>query len=136
MGQSLRGRLMLLLDVVTRSQRLSRHVAIDSDHRLQVDTQASRLEGLDLVEARHGLWEHISSPKKELIRSFLNVLNLEIVKRMRPSSVFDFAKASVGNLFLTGYRILCCTCLPRSRLTPMQGATFHRLTGKRNLSAV
>lgn len=36
----------------------------------------------------------------------LNTLNLEIVKRARPStSVFNFAGASVGNLFLTGARL-------------------------------
>ena len=33
----------------------------------------------------------------------LNTLNLEIVKRTRPTSVFNFAEASIGNLFLTGY---------------------------------
>lgn len=44
--------------------------------------------------------------KKELIRSFLNMLNLEILKRARPpSSTFDFTSASVGNLFLTGARL-------------------------------
>jgi 2-phospho-L-lactate transferase/gluconeogenesis factor (CofD/UPF0052 family) len=41
-----------------------------------------------------------------LIRSFLNLLNLEILKRARPpSSTFDFSSASVGNLFLTGARL-------------------------------
>lgn len=62
----------------------------------------ARKEWLDIVEARHVLWDHIDSAKKELIRSFLNLLNLEIVKRVRPSSTFDFSSASVGNLFLTG----------------------------------
>ena len=55
------------------------------------------------MESRHHLWDNISSPKKELIRSFLNHLNFEIVKRIRPSSVFNFQSASLGNLFLTGY---------------------------------
>jgi hypothetical protein len=49
----------------------------------------------------------VSSPKRELIRSVLNTLNAEIVKRARPTSDFNFAAASVGNLFLTGY-VLCC----------------------------
>jgi len=35
----------------------------------------------------------------------LNTINLEIVKRARPSSVFNFQSASVGNLFLTGARL-------------------------------
>lgn len=57
------------------------------------------------MEARHSLWSCISSEKRELIRSFLNTINLEIVKRARPSSVFNFQSASVGNLFLTGARL-------------------------------
>ncbi|TGJ82508.1 hypothetical protein E0Z10_g6278 [Xylaria hypoxylon] len=32
-------------------------------------------------------------------------MNMEIVKRVRPSSIFNFAKASIGNLFLTGSRL-------------------------------
>jgi hypothetical protein len=72
------------------------------NHRLSIKSDEARLEWLDIVEARHSLWTDISSPKKELIRSLLNLLNLEIVKRARPSSVFDFSKASIGNMFLTG----------------------------------
>lgn len=73
------------------------------NHRLPKDRDDARHEWLDIVEARHSLWTDISSPKKELVRSFLNALNLEIVKRIRPSSAFDFSSASIGNLFLTGY---------------------------------
>jgi 2-phospho-L-lactate transferase/gluconeogenesis factor (CofD/UPF0052 family) len=40
-----------------------------------------------------------------LIRSFLNHLNLELIKRQRPATAFNFQKASTGNLFLTGARI-------------------------------
>lgn len=48
----------------------------------------------------------IPSSKKQLIRSFFNLLNLEILKRSRPpTSTFDFTSASVGNLFLTGARL-------------------------------
>lgn len=75
------------------------------NHRLPADSHAARLEWLDIVEARHPLWEDISSPKKELIRSFLNSVNLEIVKRARPSSIFNFSSASIGNMFLTGARL-------------------------------
>jgi hypothetical protein len=57
------------------------------------------------VESRHLLWTSIPSPKRELIRSFLNTINLEIVKRVRPTSSFNFQSASVGNLFLTGARL-------------------------------
>jgi hypothetical protein len=71
------------------------------NHRLPRDRDDARKEWLEIVEARHELWENISSAKKELIRSFLNLINLEIVKRIRLSSTFDFSSASIGNLFLT-----------------------------------
>lgn len=75
------------------------------NYRLAASSDIARSEWLDIVEARHSLWSGISSEKRELIRSFLNTINLEIVKRARPSSVFNFQSASVGNLFLTGARL-------------------------------
>lgn len=75
------------------------------NYRLPTDSDAARHEWLDIVEARHPLWNDISSEKKELIRSFLNWLNLDIVKRARPSSTFNFSHASIGNMFLTGARV-------------------------------
>ncbi|KAI8953155.1 UPF0052 domain protein [Xylaria longipes] len=75
------------------------------NHRLSSDTSSARVEWLDIVEGRHALWADISSEKRELIRSIFNHTNMEIVKRARPSSVFNFAKASIGNLFLTGARL-------------------------------
>jgi 2-phospho-L-lactate transferase/gluconeogenesis factor (CofD/UPF0052 family) len=75
------------------------------NHRLSPSPSIARHEWLDIVEGRHLLWTSISSEKRELIRSFLNTINLEIVKRLRPTSSFDFQSASVGNLFLTGARL-------------------------------
>ncbi|TVY23716.1 Uncharacterized protein LHYA1_G008153 [Lachnellula hyalina] len=75
------------------------------NHRLHASPTEARNEWLDIVESRHSLWQSITSEKRELIRSFLNTINLEIVKRARPSSVFNFQSASVGNLFLTGARL-------------------------------
>jgi 2-phospho-L-lactate transferase/gluconeogenesis factor (CofD/UPF0052 family) len=75
------------------------------NYRLPDDPVAARHEWLDIVEARHALWTSISSARKELIRPFLNLLNLEIVKRARPSSAFNFSRASIGNMFLTGARL-------------------------------
>lgn len=75
------------------------------NYRLPKSYAPARAEWLDLVEATHPLWTGISSPKRELIRSFLNSINLEIVKRFRPTSRFDFSGASIGNLFLTGYAL-------------------------------
>ncbi|TLS24458.1 hypothetical protein PpBr36_08157 [Pyricularia pennisetigena] len=68
------------------------------EHRLSADPGRAKLEWLDIVEGNHILWTFISSPKRELIRSVLNTLNLEVVKRSRPTSLFNFSKASVGNM--------------------------------------
>lgn len=75
------------------------------NHRLASLPDVARFEWLDIVEGRHDLWIDIPTEKRELIRSFLNTINLEIVKRTRPSSSFNFQSASVGNLFLTAARI-------------------------------
>ena len=73
------------------------------NHRLSQDPAQARVEWLDVVEGRdRALWQHIASEKRELVRSIFNLANMEIVKRARPSSTFNFAKASIGNLFLTG----------------------------------
>ncbi|KAM7223379.1 putative gluconeogenesis factor [Rhypophila decipiens] len=75
------------------------------EHRLVQDTDAARTEWLEIVEGRYLGWTYISSPKMELIRSVLNTVNLEIVKRNRESSRYNFSNASVGNMFLAGARI-------------------------------
>ncbi|KAK5167709.1 uncharacterized protein LTR77_007408 [Saxophila tyrrhenica] len=75
------------------------------NHRLPKTYQPARTEWHDIVEANNPLWDGISSPKRELIRSFLNAINLEMVKRLRPTSRFDFSGAAIGNLFLTGARL-------------------------------
>ncbi|KAF2785870.1 UPF0052-domain-containing protein [Melanomma pulvis-pyrius CBS 109.77] len=75
------------------------------NHRLPKDRIEAKQEWLQIVEADHALWTNISTAKKELIRSILNLINFEILKRLRPSSTFDFSSASIGNLFLTGGRL-------------------------------
>ncbi|EPE35605.1 CofD-like protein [Glarea lozoyensis ATCC 20868] len=75
------------------------------NHRLSSTPTLAEQEWQSIVLGTHFLWTSIPSHKKELIRSFLNNLNLEIVKRARPSSIFNFQSASVGNLFLTGARL-------------------------------
>ncbi|KAM7184283.1 hypothetical protein V8F20_012288 [Naviculisporaceae sp. PSN 640] len=73
--------------------------------RLDNNPHDARMQWLEIVEGRDMLWAFISSAKMELIRSVLNTLNLEIVKRARPGSTYNFARASIGNMFLTGARI-------------------------------
>ncbi|KAH7329432.1 hypothetical protein B0I35DRAFT_45023 [Stachybotrys elegans] len=75
------------------------------NHRLPKVDNVAQAEWFAILEAGHSLWDNISSPKRELIRSILNTFNLEVIKRMRPSSRFDFSGASIGNLFLTGARL-------------------------------
>ncbi|KAH6606887.1 hypothetical protein Trco_006040 [Trichoderma cornu-damae] len=75
------------------------------NHRLPAAYEAARAEWFEIVEGTHPLWDDIPSPKRELIRSFFNSFNLEVVKRIRPSSRFDFSGSSIGNLFLTGARL-------------------------------
>lgn len=100
------GRLVRLIPEDNQGTNLER-AALKTffNYRLAGSSKDARLEWLDIVEARHSLWCGISSEKKELIRSLLNSVNLEIVKRTRPSSAFNFQSASVGNLFLTGARL-------------------------------
>ena len=77
------------------------------NHRLSSTcTLQAATEWQSIVSGTSSLWRAIPSAKKELIRSFFNLLNLEILKRSRPpTSTFDFTSASVGNLFLTGARL-------------------------------
>lgn len=78
-------------------------IKIFFNHRLSKDKDEAKKEWLQIVENDHELWNNITTAKKELIRSFLNMINFEILKRLRPSSTFEFSSASIGNLFLTGY---------------------------------
>ncbi|KZM24733.1 hypothetical protein ST47_g4106 [Ascochyta rabiei] len=75
------------------------------NHRLPKEQISAKQEWIQIVEAQHALWMNISTAKKELIRSILNHVAFEIIKRRRPSSTFDFSGASIGNLFLTGARL-------------------------------
>ncbi len=77
------------------------------NHRLSSTSPSeAEAEWQTVVAGTSLLWLSVSSAKKELIRSFFNILNLEILKRSRPPvSTFDFTSASIGNLFLTGARL-------------------------------
>ncbi|KAI5850393.1 hypothetical protein DFP73DRAFT_539208 [Morchella snyderi] len=99
-----RSRLIRLVPEDTEDVEL---IAIKSllNYRLPPSNDEARLEWLAIVEGTHGLWKHISSEKRELLRSFFVLLNLELLKRQRPKSSFNFHSASIGNLFLTGARI-------------------------------
>ncbi|KAL2860706.1 gluconeogenesis factor YvcK family protein [Aspergillus lucknowensis] len=96
-----------LVRLIPPSPPNSERAAIKSlfNHRLPADSSA-HVEWLSIVDGTSVLWKSITPAKKELIRSFFNLFNLEILKRARPpASTFDFSSASVGNLFLTGARL-------------------------------
>jgi 2-phospho-L-lactate transferase/gluconeogenesis factor (CofD/UPF0052 family) len=114
------------------------------NHRLPDDADGARLEWLDIVESRHELWNHIPSERRELIRPYLNLLNSAVVTRVRPSSRFNFSKASIGNLFLTGARLftgsleasielltLICSVPPRTKVLPAVNTNFtHHISAE------
>ncbi|KAI9736134.1 MAG: hypothetical protein M1834_001018 [Cirrosporium novae-zelandiae] len=75
------------------------------NHRLPPSSISARNEWITIVDGTSPLWQPIAPSTKELIRPFLNLLNLELIKRARPSSTFDFSSASIGNMFLTGARL-------------------------------
>ncbi|MCJ1418870.1 hypothetical protein MMC32_005221 [Xylographa parallela] len=76
------------------------------NHRLPPSSPLALSSWQALVSGTSPLWSPIPPPQRELIRSMLNHLNLEILKRARPPySTFNFTSASLGNLFLTGARL-------------------------------
>ncbi|KAF7593336.1 hypothetical protein BBP40_011626 [Aspergillus hancockii] len=97
-------RIRLIPDSPPNSERAATKTLFN--HRLPADAATAHAEWLSIVDGTSEIWKAITPAKKELIRSFFNLLNLEILKRARPpSSTFDFTSASVGNLFLTGARL-------------------------------
>ncbi|OJJ77347.1 hypothetical protein ASPBRDRAFT_113700 [Aspergillus brasiliensis CBS 101740] len=97
-----------LVRLIPESPPNSERAAIKAlfNHRLPADASLAHAEWLSIVDGTSILWAAITPAKRELIRSFFNLLNLEILKRARPpTSTFDFTSASVGNLFLTGARL-------------------------------
>ncbi|PRQ74318.1 hypothetical protein AAT19DRAFT_14671 [Rhodotorula toruloides] len=61
---------------------------------------AVKQEWGDIVEGTHRLWRGIPGDRKETIRSFLVYLQNAILKKAQRG--FNFKKASIGNLFLSG----------------------------------
>jgi 2-phospho-L-lactate transferase/gluconeogenesis factor (CofD/UPF0052 family) len=97
-----------LVRLIPQHPRSEERLAISDlfNHRLSsTSSSEAAAQWQDIVAGTAKLWTSIPSAQKELIRSFFNLLNLEILKRARPSSTFDFTSASVGNLFLTGARL-------------------------------
>ncbi|KAL9034554.1 MAG: hypothetical protein Q9180_005338, partial [Flavoplaca navasiana] len=77
------------------------------NHRLPPSSIDASAEFLTLLDLTSPLYHPIPAPQALLIRSIFSHLHLEILKRIRPpSSTFNFQSAAIGNLFLTGARLL------------------------------
>ncbi|CAO1599545.1 hypothetical protein XANCAGTX0491_003267 [Xanthoria calcicola] len=77
------------------------------NHRLPPSSVQASAEFLTLLDLTFPLYQPIPTPQALLIRSIFSHLHLEILKRIRPpSSTFNFQSAAIGNLFLTGARLL------------------------------
>ncbi|CAL8574119.1 hypothetical protein XPA_000092 [Xanthoria parietina] len=77
------------------------------NHRLPPSSVQASAEFLTLLDLTSPLYQPIPTPQALLIRSIFSHLHLEILKRIRPpSSTFNFQSAAIGNLFLTGARLL------------------------------
>lgn len=79
--------------------------------RLDADPKIARLQWNEIVEGTHQLWSNIPLSTKEIVRSFLVHVHVELLKRTRISVAasinksFRFELANVGNLFLTAVRL-------------------------------
>lgn len=77
-------------------------------YRLSHDPDEAKYEWSCIVEGSHEVWDQIEPGSKEMIRSFLIHVHMELLKRSRNTSRnFKFELASIGNLFLTGARLFC-----------------------------
>lgn len=79
--------------------------------RLDSDPDIARAQWNQIVEGIHPLWDGISLSTKEIIRSFIVHVHVELLKRSKITSntinnkQFRYELANVGNLFLTGLRL-------------------------------
>lgn len=79
--------------------------------RLDPDPHEARVQWNEIVEGIHPLWNGISLSTKEILRSFMVHVHVELLKRSKISSntvnnkQFRYELANVGNLFLTGVRL-------------------------------
>ncbi|AGO09967.1 AaceriAAL024Cp [[Ashbya] aceris (nom. inval.)] len=74
-------------------------------YRLPQENKRAKEEWNEIVEGSHAIWGGVPSPLRECVRPFLAHIQSELLKRGKISKPFQFAKASIGNLFLTGARL-------------------------------
>lgn len=75
-------------------------------YRLSENNDEAKSEWTAIVEGTHDIWNNIEIQCKEMIRSFLIHVHMELLKKSRnPSTNFKYELASIGNLLLTGIRL-------------------------------
>jgi len=75
-------------------------------YRLSEDSVEAKLEWTHIVEGQHDIWSGLDIQCKEMVRSFLIHVHMELLKKSRnPSTNFKYEMASIGNLLLTGIRL-------------------------------
>ncbi|KAL9250115.1 hypothetical protein AKJ16_DCAP03223 [Drosera capensis] len=72
-------------------------------HRLPLVAEDAKSEWYNIVEGGHSLWEGVSKPYRETIRSFLVYFQHQIL--MRSDDMFSFSNGSIGNFFFAGARV-------------------------------
>lgn len=75
-------------------------------YRLSEDSEEAKLEWTQIVEGQHPIWSDLEIQCKEMVRSFLIHVHMELLKKSRnPTTNFKYEMASVGNLLLSGIRL-------------------------------
>lgn len=102
-------------DIRSRLTRLipDRHIGLRNFlcYRLDASASVAKSEWDQIIDGSHDLWQDVPNSTKEIVRSFLLHIHVELLKRSRicagPSSgkPFKFECANVGNLFLTAIRL-------------------------------
>ena len=97
-----RSRCLRLSDESTAEARAVKELLA---HRLHAtDSAAAKSEWYRIQEGDHELWNGISEPYADIIRSFLLYFHSQITAAKTPVK-FDFVNGSVGNFFFAGARM-------------------------------
>ena len=98
----LRSRCLRLSDESTDEARAVKALLA---HRLHAtDSSQAKSEWYRIQEGDHELWENISEPYADIIRSFLLYFHSQVTAA-KTDAKFDFVNGSVGNFFFAGARM-------------------------------
>ena len=103
-------------DLRSRLNRLiperNEHIRRLLSYRMSEDARSAKHEWEEIVDGIHPLWNGFDKAEKEIFRSFLIHVHVELLKKSRshptnqfPPLMFHFELANIGNLFLTGARL-------------------------------